>query len=122
MDCPGEMPMKHWYSRCVFFVRDMTAAQSFYVAAGFALGWSHAEDGRILVCQVNRDGLELILSEDPEKAGRGRVFISLDDEQTRVFKGDLEKRRIAWREGHWGMPVIEILDPDGNELMFSPPA
>jgi catechol 2,3-dioxygenase-like lactoylglutathione lyase family enzyme len=115
--------MKSWYSRPVFFVRDTPAALAFYVEKlGFSLAWQHDEDGRALVCQVQRDGLELILSQDPGKAGRGRVFISIDAAQTRALKADIERRKLPVRETHWGMPVIEILDEDDNELFFSPPA
>jgi len=114
--------MKHWYSRPVFFVRDMPASLTFFVEKlGFSLDWNHEEDGRAFVCQVKRDGFELILAQDADKAGRGRVFISLDDAQAKALKTDLEKRKIPVRETHWGMPVIEILDVDDNELFFSPP-
>jgi catechol 2,3-dioxygenase-like lactoylglutathione lyase family enzyme len=114
--------MKPWYTRPVFFVRDTPAALAFYVGnLGFSVDWNHDEDGRALVCQVRRDGFELILAQDPEKAGHGRVFISLDAEQTKALKADLERRKLAVREAHWGMPVIEILDEDNNELFFSPP-
>jgi len=114
--------MKPWYSRTVFFVRDTPAALAFYVEKlGFERVWQHDEDGRAIVCQVQRDGLELILAQDAGKAGHGRVFLSLDAEQTRALEADLEKRKLPVRETHWGMPVIEILDEDGNELYFSPP-
>lgn len=114
--------MKPWYSRPVFFVRDTSAALAFYVERlGFRLAWQHDEDGRAFVCQVNRDGLELILAQDAGKAGHGRVFISIDAEQTKALKTELEKRKLPVRETHWGMPVIEILDEDSNELFFSPP-
>jgi len=114
--------MKHWYSRSVFFVKDTPEALAFFVEKlGFSLDWNHEEDGRAFVCQVRRDGFELILAQDADKAGRGRVFISLDDEQAQALRADIEKRRIPVRESHWGMPVIEILDIDNNELLFSPP-
>jgi catechol 2,3-dioxygenase-like lactoylglutathione lyase family enzyme len=114
--------MKPWYSRPVFFVRDTPSALAFYVERlGFLLDWQHDEDGRALVCQVRRDGLELILSQDPDRAGRGRVFISIDEGQTRALKADIERRKLPVREAHWGMPVLEILDEDDNELCFSPP-
>jgi catechol 2,3-dioxygenase-like lactoylglutathione lyase family enzyme len=114
--------MKPWYSRPVFFVRDTPTALAFYVGElGFSVDWQHDEDGRALVCQVRRDGLELILAQDSGKAGHGRLFISLDSEQTRALKADIERRKLPVRETHWGMPVIEILDGDDNELCFSPP-
>ena len=114
--------MKHWYSRPVFFVKDAQAALSFFIEKlGFTCDWNHEEDGGAFVCQVRRDGFELILAQDADKAGRGRVFISLDEGQTQALRADIEKRRIPIRETHWGMPVIEILDIDGNEIFFSPP-
>jgi len=115
--------MKPWYSRPVFFVRDTPAALAFYVERlGFRVDWNHEEDGRAFVCQVQREGFELILAQDSGKAGHGRVFISIDAEQARALEADIEKRKLPVRETHWGMPVIEILDVDDNELFFSPPA
>jgi catechol 2,3-dioxygenase-like lactoylglutathione lyase family enzyme len=114
--------MKPWYSRPVFFVKDTPGALAFYLGKlGFSLDWQHDEDGRAFVGQVKRAGLELILAQDADKAGHGRVFISIDAEQTTALKADLEKRKLPLRETNWGMPVIEILDEDGNELFFSPP-
>lgn len=115
--------LKHWYSRPVFFCRDTQASLDFFVARlGFSVDWNHTEHGRAVVCQVKRDGFELILAEDADRAGRGRVFISLDAGQTTALLADLEQRKIPLRHSYWGMPVIEILDLDANELVFSPPA
>ncbi|HLA73084.1 MAG TPA: glyoxalase superfamily protein [Steroidobacteraceae bacterium] len=114
--------MKHWYARPVFFVKDAQDALAFFIEKlGFSPDWNHEVDGRTFVCQVRRDGFELILAQDADKAGRGRVFISLDDEQMRSLRADIEKRKIPIRETHWGMPVIEILDIDNNEIFISPP-
>ncbi|MEO8063298.1 MAG: hypothetical protein ABI821_11185 [Pseudomonadota bacterium] len=88
--------MKHWYSRPVCYVRDTPASLAFFVEKlGFSLDWNHEEDGR--------------------------VFISLDDAQAKALKSDIESWSVPVRETHWGMPVIEILDLDNNELFFSPP-
>jgi catechol 2,3-dioxygenase-like lactoylglutathione lyase family enzyme len=115
--------MKPWYSRPVFFVRDTPASIAHFVEKlGFSLDWNHDEGGRAFVGQVRRDGFELIVAQDEDRAGRGRVFISLDADQAKALLADLEMRRIPARRSHWGMPVIEILDVDGNELVFSPPA
>ena len=114
--------MKHWYARPVFFVRDAEEALSFYEGTlGFTLDWNHREDGRAYVCQVSYNGFELILAQDPVKAGNGRVFISLDAEQEQALRVSIQERSIAFTETQWGMPVIEILDIDNNELFFSPP-
>ena len=114
--------MNHWYSRPVFFVRDAEQALSFYKdTLGFSLDWNHQEDGRAYVCQVSHNGFELILCQDPAKAGHGRVFISLNPEQEQALRVSIQERSIAFTETQWGMPVIEILDIDNNELFFSPP-
>ncbi|MBI1763017.1 MAG: glyoxalase [Acidobacteria bacterium] len=88
---------------------------------GFSLDWNHEVEGRAYVCQVSRNGFELILAQDEPKAGKGRVFISLDHEQEKSLRKEIEEKRIEARDSHWGMPIIEILDLDQNELFFSPP-
>lgn len=114
--------MKHWYSRPVFFVRDAEGSIQFYKERlGFSLDWNHEEEGRAYVCQVSRSGFELILAQAEVKAGNGRVFISLDSEQEKALRKEIEEKRIEARDSHWGMPIIEILDLDKNELFFSPP-
>jgi len=114
--------MKHWYARPVFFVRDAEEALAFYTdRLGFSVDWNHQEDGRAYVCQVNHNGFELILAQDEARAGHGRVFISLDAEQEQALRASLKERSIAVTQKQWGMPVIQILDIDTNELLFSPP-
>jgi catechol 2,3-dioxygenase-like lactoylglutathione lyase family enzyme len=114
--------MKNWYSRPVFFVRNVERSLVFYrETLGCSLDWNYEFEGRSFVCQVSRYGFELILSEDVPRAGSGRVFISLDSEQEKELRTEIAEKQIAARDSHWGMPVIEILDPDKNELLFSPP-
>ena len=114
--------MKAWYSRSVFFVRDAERALHFCTETlGFSLDWTHEEEGRTYVCQVSCNGFELILAQDKSRAGTGRVFISLDPEQEKSLRKKIEEMKIEARDSHWGMPIIEVLDMDGNELFFSPP-
>ena len=114
--------MKKWYSRPVFFVKDAERSIGFYQnRLGFSLEWNHQENGRACVCQVSRDGFELILAEEAHKAGNGRAFIALDANQEKALRKDIAERRIEATDSIWGMPIIKILDPDGNELFFSPP-
>src|SRR5512138_3837008 len=113
--------MTQWYTRPVFFVSDTELAIEFYrQKLGFSLDWNHQERGRAFVCQVSRPGCELILAQDESKAGRGRAFISLDEEQGRALRSEIDARKIEAKDSWWGMPIIEILDPDKNELFFSP--
>jgi hypothetical protein len=73
------------------------------------------------ICQVSRHGFELILVQNEPKAGKGRVFISIDDEQEKSLRSDIREKGIEASDSLWGMPIIEILDRDRNELFFSPP-
>ncbi len=92
-------PMKNWYSRPVFFVEDAESSINFYKEK---LG-------------------ELIIAQDKLKAGNGRVFISLDLEQEKALRKEIEEKGIEANDSRWGMAIIEILDIDKNELFFSPP-
>lgn len=114
--------MKNWYSRPVFFVKDAETSLKFYTEKlGFALDWNYQEGGRAYVCQVRRHGFELILAENELKAGKGRVFVSLDSEQEQELRREIEEKKFEASDSHWGMPIIQILDLDKNELFFSPP-
>lgn len=114
--------MKNWYFRPVFFVKNAESSMDFYCEKlGFSLDWKHEEESRVYVCQVSRHEFELILAEDALKAGNSRVFISLDSEQEDSLRKDIEDKQIEASDSRWGMPIIKILDLDGNELFFSPP-
>lgn len=73
--------MPDWYSRPVLAVRDAPAALAFYSKKlGFSGDWRCEEEGRLRIVQVSRAGCELILSDQwPDEAGRGLLFISLDE-------------------------------------------
>lgn len=113
--------MENWHSRTVFFVKDAERSIAFYRdKLGCTLEWNYQEEGRTVVCQVNRAGLKLILAaQDESKAGHGRVFI------THLQEADLRKeiaeKGIDAEDDYWGMRVIVIEDPDGNQLLFAPP-
>lgn len=114
--------MADWYSRVVFFVRDVDAACDFYVGKlGFDGSWRHEEDGRVMVAQVSHAGFEIILNEGASRAGHGRVFVELLDEQIAPLRERVERAGAASEARSWGMPVTAIVDPDGNELYFAPP-
>ena len=108
--------------RMVFFVEDTQKSLAFYVEKlGFTEDWTHVENDEMLVAQVNRDGFEIILNKDVNKAGKGKVFISLDDEQVDPLRKEIKEKGLMTTARSWGMPVTEILDLDKNELLFSPP-
>ena len=117
--------MNNLYARGVFFVKDAERALRFYTETlGFALDWKYEEAGRPFVFQVSLLGFELILNQTEgatkDRAGHGRVFIGLDDEQIGSFRGHLKANGIATDVVQWGRPTLVIRDLDENELFIWP--
>lgn len=110
--------MSTWYARPVFFVSDCAQAVAFYQRLGFEEQWRHTEGQKLLVVQMELNGMELILNAHPEKAGHGRLFVSLNRGEVQRFLATLHGKDIAVQDLHWGMPTKAIQDPDGNELVF----
>ena len=111
--------MSNLYARTVFFVSDIERSARFYTEQlGFAFDWD-SKDG---VLQVSLLGFELILNQTwadaPARAGNGRVFIGLDDDQDSAFRSQLSSKGIRPRRVSWGRPTLVISDPDGNEMFF----
>jgi hypothetical protein len=74
------------YARTVFFTDDAERSLRCYTEQlGFSMNWNYVEEGRTTVFQVKLFGFELIINETWEptrgRAGHGRVFIGLDDDQ-----------------------------------------
>jgi catechol 2,3-dioxygenase-like lactoylglutathione lyase family enzyme len=110
-------------SRSVFFVKDAERALSFYTdMLGFALDWNHKEQGKTFVFQVSLFGFQLILNQTEEwtenRAGHGRVFIGLDQEQLEPFRRYLTEKHIKTTTTHWGAPTLVIRDVDENEFFI----
>lgn len=117
--------MNNLYARSVFFVNDAERSLHFYTEQlGFSTDWNYQEDGRAAVCQISLFGFELILNQTHEpirsRAGHGRVFIGLDDDQVEPLRTHLLERRIQTQRIDWGRPTLVITDIDGNELFFWP--
>jgi catechol 2,3-dioxygenase-like lactoylglutathione lyase family enzyme len=102
----------------------MNRSIAFYVGQlGFEENWRHEEAGVTLVAQVDRASCELILSsQDADRTGRGRMFISLDVSVLGAVRAELEGRGVAVEDGRWGYRLAIVRDPDGNELYFPYPA
>jgi len=110
-----------WYTRPVLFVGDVRRALRFYEdLLGFEKAW-HEGDGKGKVCQVNRAECEIILCEDPDRKDRGRLFVSLTPDGIEQLRRELAERSIPSKKSWWGHEVIQIDDPDGNELLFPLP-
>jgi catechol 2,3-dioxygenase-like lactoylglutathione lyase family enzyme len=110
-------------ARCVFFVQDTPRAMEYYThTLGFHLDWTHEEHGRPYVAQVSLLGLQIILNqiERPAdgRAGHGRLFVGLEDDQTAALMEHIRTQGVPTSYTHWGAPTLAIHDLDGNELYF----
>jgi catechol 2,3-dioxygenase-like lactoylglutathione lyase family enzyme len=115
--------MNIWYSRPVFFVENIERSIAFYTEKlGFTQGFNYEEEGKILVGQVNREDCEIILNcQQPEKTGRGRIFISIDIGPLQALRVEFDRRNAPIKDGWWWYDTMIIEDPDGNELFFPYP-
>lgn len=108
----------HWYARPVLFVSDVQCALRFYIEKlGFEKRW-HEADGQGKVCQVNRGGCEIILCEDAARQDKGRLFVELNQDGIDELRREISERSVPTENAWWGYDVIQIADPDGNELLF----
>ena len=110
-----------WYARPVFFVADVNRAIRFYVdMLGFEKRW-HEADGKGTVCQVDRGECEIILCQDASRTDKSRLFIELTVDGLAALRSEIAERAVPNRSGWWGYDVIQVDDPDGNELLFPDP-
>jgi catechol 2,3-dioxygenase-like lactoylglutathione lyase family enzyme len=115
--------MDNFYARSVFFVKDGEAALAFYTETlGFALDWNYQYEGRACVFQVSLFGFELILNQifddTRDRAGHGRLFIGLEENQATELGEHIRTKKIPVSRDDWGKPTLVIKDLDGNELFF----
>lgn len=113
--------MENFYARTVFFVSDAEQSLAFYTEKlGFTLDWNHQEGGRAFVFQVSLFGFSVILnqveSRTEGRAGHGRLFLGLGDDQTEALRRHIAERGIETTVISWGAPTLVIRDLDGNEL------
>lgn len=91
--------------------RDAPATLSFYsTKLGFGEDWRYEEEGRLRIVQVSRAGCELILSDQwPEEAGRGLLFIELNQEDLDRLLFESKERGLDVKSGWWryDLTVIE---------------
>jgi catechol 2,3-dioxygenase-like lactoylglutathione lyase family enzyme len=107
-----------WYTRPVLFVADVNRALRFYIdMLGFEKGW-HEGDGAGKVCQVNRGECEIILCEDATRKDRARLFIELTLDGLTELRREIIERSVPSKKSWWGYDVLQVNDPDGNELLF----
>jgi catechol 2,3-dioxygenase-like lactoylglutathione lyase family enzyme len=107
-----------WYTRPVLFVADVNRALRFYIdRLGFEESW-HEGGGAGKVCQVNRGDCEIILCEDATRRDKARLFVELTAEALKDLRRELVERSVPSKGSWWGYDVLQIDDPDGNELLF----
>jgi catechol 2,3-dioxygenase-like lactoylglutathione lyase family enzyme len=107
-----------WYTRPVLFVTELERALRFYLdLLGFEKDW-HEADGTGTVCQVHRAECEIILCENADRNDKARLFVSLTGAGIAELRREIVERSIPSRKSWWGYDVIQIDDPDGNELLF----
>ena len=115
--------MDNFYARSVFFVTDAEAALAFYTQTlGFKLDWNYQYEGRACVFEVSLFGFELILNqahdETRDRAGHGRVYIGLEDDQIGPVLEHIAAKGIRTERRDWGQPTLVIKDLDGNEIFL----
>jgi catechol 2,3-dioxygenase-like lactoylglutathione lyase family enzyme len=114
----GDQTAHQWYARPVLFVADISRALRFYVdLLGFEKAW-HEADGAGKVCQVNRAGCEIILWQNADRKDKARLFVELTGDGIAQLRREIVERSIPSTNAWWGYDVIQIDDPDGNELLF----
>jgi catechol 2,3-dioxygenase-like lactoylglutathione lyase family enzyme len=102
----------------VLFVADIKRALRFYEELlRFEKAW-HSGDGTGTVCQVNRAECEIILCEDAGRKDKARLFVELTADGIAELRREIVARSIPSKDSWWGYNVIQIDDPDGNELLF----
>ena len=113
MDQPDQKVDHVWYARPVLFVSDLQRALDFYLGKlGFTKKWHEGT-----VCQVDRGGCEIILAEDAARADRGRLFLELRKDGVDRLLAEVEEHAVPSKKAWWGYDVLQIEDPDGNELL-----
>jgi catechol 2,3-dioxygenase-like lactoylglutathione lyase family enzyme len=115
--------MDNFYARSVFFVKDAEDALAFYTKTlGFELDWNYQYEGRAWVFEVSLFGFCLILNQiahdTKDRAGHGRAFIGLEDNQAQALCEHIRAKGIQVSRDDWGKPTLVIKDLDGNELFF----
>jgi len=115
--------MDDFFGRTVFFVKNAEDSLAFYTQTlGFTMDWNHQVEDRAFVFQVSLFGFQVILNQiedwTKDRAGHGRVFLGLDENQAAVLRQHISERGIKATLFHWGAPTLVIRDLDGNELFF----
>ena len=102
-------------------------AKEFYVGfLGFTVDWEHRFDDNFpLFMQVSRAGLKLFLSEHHGDGSPGaRVIVpmsGIDELQAEFAAKEYRYMKPGIEETPWGTRDMAVIDPSGNQLIFSEP-
>jgi catechol 2,3-dioxygenase-like lactoylglutathione lyase family enzyme len=115
--------MNNLYARAVFFTKDAGRSLRFYTEQlGFSVDWRDSDADPPYVFQVSLLGFELIINQTSEqtrqRAGHGRVYIGLEDDQIDPVLKHIAARGIQTERIEWGRPTLVVRDVDQNELFF----
>lgn len=107
----------------MFFTDDAEESLHFYSERlGFNVDWKFDEEGRTFVFQVSVLGFELIVNQTHDetigRAGHGRVFIGLDDDEGEPVRKHFASHGVKGERVDWGRPTLVVRDIDRNELFF----
>jgi len=86
------------------------------------MDWKSPQESPTFVFQVSLFGFELILNQIDERtqnrAGHGRVYIGLEDDQIEPLRQHIAAKCIQTERVHWGQSTLVVRDLDANELFF----
>jgi catechol 2,3-dioxygenase-like lactoylglutathione lyase family enzyme len=111
-------------SACVPILRmaDARISLPFYVdSLGFTKQWEHQfEPGLPLFVSLIRDDVRIFLTEHPETAFGGLIYLYVDD--VIALANELADRGVDIGDGPveqpWDVRELFIRDPDGNSIRF----
>ena len=63
-------------------------------------------------------GCEIIVCQDSRRRDKARVFVELTPDGVAELRREIAERWVAYKHSWWGYDVLQVDDPDGNELLF----
>jgi catechol 2,3-dioxygenase-like lactoylglutathione lyase family enzyme len=125
--------MTEWFAHPILHVQNVEASLRFYEELlGFTCPWRYAEEGRVRVAQVERQGCALLLADnlEGERIGKAVVFISLNTDPAApgnmvaaldALRTEFENKGVPVKENSWGYRLLVVDDLDSNQLFFNYP-
>ena len=106
---------------------DVSKAREFYLDyLGFTVDFEHRfHDDAPLFMGISRDGLALMLSEHHGDGTPG-THVRIDIDGVGQLHAELARKKYRYmnpgvQEQEWGLRELRLIDPFGNQLVFSEP-